>query len=48
MHDLIPVDALPPGALTIAEIDATMAYAEAEKAAATRRCYASDWRDFAA
>jgi site-specific recombinase XerD len=40
---------LPPplaGALTVAEIDATMAYAEAEKAASTRRCYASDWRHF--
>jgi hypothetical protein len=37
-----------PGALTTAEIDATMAYAEAEKALATRAAYASDWRDFAA
>ena len=37
-----------PGALTPAEIDATMAYAEAEKALATRSAYASDWRDFAA
>jgi len=35
-------------ALTIAEINATMAYAEAEKALATRAAYASDWRDFAA
>ena len=35
-------------ALTAAEIDATMAYAEAEKALATRAAYASDWRDFAA
>ena len=50
MHDLIPLDpALPAlGMLTAAEIDATMAYAEAEKALATRRAYASDWRDFAA
>ena len=32
-----------PGALTPAEIDATMAYAEAEKAPATREAYASDW-----
>jgi hypothetical protein len=31
----------------VAEI-ATMAYAKAEKAAATRAAYASDWRDFAA
>jgi site-specific recombinase XerD len=36
-----------PGHLTVAEIDATMAYAEAEKAPATREAYASDWRDFA-
>src|SRR5215472_12298223 len=28
-------------------MDATMAYAEAEKAAATRAAYASDWKDFA-
>jgi hypothetical protein len=49
LHDLIPIDAVLPGALTTAEIDATMAYAEAEKALATRQAYASDWpRDFAA
>ena len=48
MHDLIPLGPLLPGALTTAEIDATVAYAEAEKAQATRRAYASDWRDFAA
>src|SRR5690242_12415957 len=47
MHDLIPLDAIPPGALTTAEVDVTMAYAEAEKALATRAAYASDWRDFA-
>ena len=47
MNALIPLDPLPPGALTLAEIDATMAYAEAEKAPATRAAYASDWRDFA-
>jgi hypothetical protein len=47
LHDLIPIDAVPPGALSTAEIDATMAYAEAEKAAATRAAYASDWRQFA-
>jgi hypothetical protein len=39
MHDLIPLDAALPGALTGAEIDATMAYAEAEKALATRAAY---------
>jgi hypothetical protein len=33
MHDLIPRRRIP---LTVAEIDATMVYAEAEKAAATR------------
>ena len=48
MHDLIPLGPTLPGVLTTAEIDATMAYAEAEKASATRAAYASDWRDFAA
>jgi site-specific recombinase XerD len=47
LHDLIPIETIPPGALTVAEIDAAMAYAEAEKAPATRRAYESDWRDFA-
>ena len=46
MHDLIPLGPALPGALTVAEIDATMAYAEAEKALATRAAYASDWKDF--
>jgi hypothetical protein len=46
LHDLITIDALPPGTLTVAEIGATMAYAEAEKALATRAAYASDWKDF--
>ena len=46
VHDLIPLSATLPGALTIAEIDATMGYAAAEKAQATRAAYASDWRDF--
>jgi hypothetical protein len=40
MHDLIPLGTALPGALTTAEIDATMAYAEAEKALATREAYA--------
>ena len=48
MNALTIIDAILPGALTVAEIDATMAYAEAEKALATRAAYASDWRDFAA
>ena len=49
MHDLIPLDpamtAL--GMLTEAEVDATKAFALAEKAASTRAAYAADWRDFA-
>jgi integrase len=47
MHDLIVLDPAVPGVLTRAEIDATMAYAEAEKAPATREAYAADWKDFA-
>ena len=39
MHDLIPLGPALPGALTTAEIDATMGYAEAEKALAIRRAY---------
>jgi integrase len=46
LHDLIPIEALPPGALTTAEIDATMAYAAAEKSAATHRAYRFDWVNF--
>ena len=48
MHDLIPLDAVLPGALTVAEIDATMAYAENATSDATRRCYAGDWRAWCA
>ena len=48
MQDLTLLDPALPGSLTVAEIDATMANATAEKAAATRRAYASDWADFAA
>jgi hypothetical protein len=44
VHDLIPIAAALPGVLSTAEIDATMAYAEAEKAQATREAYASDWQ----
>jgi integrase len=47
LHDLTLIDPALPGALTIAAIDATMAYAGAEKAENTRRAYESDWRDFA-
>jgi site-specific recombinase XerD len=48
MHDLIVLDLAQTAVsvLTEAEIDATMAYAEAEKSVATRAAYASDWRDF--
>jgi hypothetical protein len=35
------------GALTAGENDAAIAYAENEKAQATRDSYAADWRDFA-
>ena len=56
MHDLIVLPDIAAGSfsmpalgtLTEAEVDATMAYAQAEKAASTRAAYASDWRDFAA
>jgi hypothetical protein len=49
MNALIPLGPALPGAITTAEIDATMRFAEAEKALATRAPYAaSDWRDFAA
>jgi site-specific recombinase XerD len=48
VHDLIPLGSALPGALTTAEIDSAIGYAEAEKALATRAAYASDWRDFAA
>jgi hypothetical protein len=49
MNDLTLIaPELLPGALTTAEIDATMGYAAAEKALATRTAYSSDWRDFAA
>ena len=41
MHDLIPLDLALPGALTTAEIDATMGYAAAETARATREAYAA-------
>jgi integrase len=44
---LITIDAMPPGALTTAEIDATMEFAANEKAEATRAAYASDWKQFA-
>jgi hypothetical protein len=47
VNAFITIDALPPGALTTAEIDATVAFAEAEKSAATRKAYAQDWADFA-
>jgi site-specific recombinase XerD len=42
---LIQTETLP-GNLTVAEVDATMAYAEAEKAPSTRLAYSADWRHF--
>jgi integrase len=48
VHDLIPLSPAAAGALTTAEIDLAMRFAENEKAASTRRAYASDWKDFAA
>jgi site-specific recombinase XerD len=48
MHDLIVLDpALAAGSLTASEIDQTLRFAEAEKAASTREAYAADWKDFA-
>ena len=47
MHDLIPAT-LAPDALTVVEIEAVLGYAEAAKAAATRRAYAGDFADFSA
>ena len=44
MNDLALLRPELPGALTTAEIDATMAYAENEKSASTRAAYASDWQ----
>jgi site-specific recombinase XerD len=45
----MPYPALPAlGVLSEAEVDATMAFAAAEKAASTRKAYATDWADFAA
>jgi integrase len=45
MNALIQIDAQV-GNLTVAEVDATMAYAAAEKAPATRIAYESDFRHF--
>src|SRR5271165_6970698 len=42
MNDLALITPELSGALTVADITATMAYAEAEKAPATREAYASD------
>jgi hypothetical protein len=41
-----PIAFLLGNALTTSEIDATMAYARAEKSAATHRAYAFDWKNF--
>ena len=47
MHDLVRLEQIPPGALTMAEIDATRAFAENEKAPVTREAHEIDWRQFA-
>jgi integrase len=44
MNALITLDALAPGALTTAEIGATMSYAVNATSDATRAAYESDWR----
>jgi hypothetical protein len=46
LHDLIAIDAPLAGALTVADIDLTMRFAEAEKSPSTRRAYAFDWKHF--
>jgi hypothetical protein len=48
LHDLIPLAAPAAGALVPAELDAARSFAEAEKAAGTRRGYAADWTAFRA
>ena len=45
-HDLIPLGPALDRALTTPEIDAVRGFAEADKAAASRRAYTSDWRIF--
>jgi site-specific recombinase XerD len=46
LHDLIPIGPALDGALSPADIDLTMRFAENEKSAATRRAYAFDWKHF--
>jgi hypothetical protein len=43
VFDLVPLAAQVDGALVPAELDAARSYAEAEKAASTRREYSLDW-----
>jgi hypothetical protein len=45
-NDIALIEALPPGALTTADMDLTMEFAAAEKATATRAAYESDWRHY--
>ncbi len=45
-HDLIPLAGTPPGALTVAEVQATLNYAQAAKAASTLAAYACDMNSF--
>jgi integrase len=46
MHDLVLIDPAVPGALTRVEIESVAGYLQNEKAESTRKCYASDWKDF--
>jgi hypothetical protein len=43
VFDLVPLAAQVDGALTTIELDAARSFAEAEKAASTRREYSADW-----
>lgn len=44
MHDLVRLEQIPPGALTMAEIDATR---HSRRAPVTRKAHEIDWRQFA-
>jgi site-specific recombinase XerD len=44
--DVTAIDPAQPSALTRVEIESVASYLQNEKAASTRACYASDWKDF--
>lgn len=48
MHDLIPLDRTPIGSLSTADVKSVLGYAQASKAASTRKAYASDWKAWTA